>query len=77
MWLLMCALMLIFCADYGQSSGLKATYDPDAFDSMAVMNSEIWNLGGGEEGGVTSKDLLPNVRHSLIYIFPDTERYRG
>ena len=36
-------------------------YDPDAFDSMAVMNSEIWNLGEGEDSQLSSADLLPNV----------------
>ena len=37
-------------------------YDSEAFDSMAVMNSEIWNLEEGEESGLSAADLLPNVR---------------
>ena len=42
---------------------MDTSYDPDAFDSMAVMNSEIWNFGEARgEGGLTPMDLLPNVR---------------
>lgn len=37
-------------------------YDSEAFDSMAVMNSEIWNLEEGEESELSAADLLPNVR---------------
>ena len=51
--------MLSCGADFGQHT---EQYDPDAFDSMAVMNSEIWNLDTSAEGGMTTKDLLPNVR---------------
>lgn len=36
-------------------------YDPDAFDSMAVINAEEWNEGGPDEGGLTRSDLLPQV----------------
>lgn len=37
-------------------------YDPDVFDSMAVVNSELWNDGEEEEEtGTTLSDLLPDV----------------
>lgn len=54
---------LLYAVDYS-SDRLAVPYDPDAFDSMAVMNSELWNLGEGDEGCVTSTDLLPNVRNN-------------
>ncbi len=68
--------MFFVCLDYKRSEGFKMKpeqqsvtsssqmYDTDAFDSMAVMNSEIWNLGEGEtdDRKLTSTDLLPNVR---------------
>lgn len=44
-------------------------YDPDAFDSMAVMNSETWNMGEGDERGLTLHDLLPNVSIVKKYIY--------
>ncbi len=55
----------LFFVDYNKSSLLHPAtqqYDPDAFDSMAVMNSEIWNLGDGEESVISATELLPNVR---------------
>lgn len=36
-------------------------YDPEAFDSMAVINSEMWTEEGPDEGGLTSSDLIPHV----------------
>lgn len=55
--------MFCFSEDYWSSNVASTThqYDPDAFDSMAVMNSEIWNLADGDEGIFTPTDLLPNV----------------
>ena len=41
-------------------------YDSEAFDSMAVMNSEIWNMEGADESGLSATDLLPNA--SVIVI---------
>lgn len=64
-------LNFVCVADYrsrNQHLGVGKQYDPDAFDSMAVMNSEIWNLGEGDEGELTPRDLLPNVRN-LLYNF--------
>lgn len=34
-------------------------YDPDAFDSMMTMSSEMWNEGEADEKGLTKSDLLP------------------
>lgn len=41
---------------------MSGLYDPDVFDSMAVVNSELWNEGEEEEEtGTTLSDLLPHV----------------
>lgn len=37
------------------------SYDSEAFDSMALVNSEAWCEGGADEGGLTKSDLLPQV----------------
>ena len=37
-------------------------YDPDAFDSMAVINAEQWNTGGADGPKLTRADILPQVR---------------
>ena len=37
-------------------------YDPDAFDSMAVINAEQWNTGGVDGPKLTRADILPQVR---------------
>ena len=40
-------------------------YDPDAFDSMAVINSEVWN-DGHQEGKIPSVDeILPKVKSNI------------
>ena len=41
--------------------GIPSSYDPDAFDSMCTINSELWNEGGSDEAGEEvnwSEDLL-------------------
>ncbi len=43
----------------------SSQYDSDAFDSMAVVNTEEWNEGEADEGGVTRADLLPQVREEM------------
>ncbi len=41
---------------------MSCLYDSDMFDSMAVINSELWNNGDEEEEtGTTLSDLLPDV----------------
>lgn len=45
-----------------------ARYDPDAFDSMAVMNSETWNCGHQEEGRLTRDDIVPHVRSVCVCV---------
>lgn len=37
-------------------------YDPDAFDSMAVVNAEQWNKSGPDGEKLTRADILPHVR---------------
>lgn len=45
-----------------EGAGKWQPYDPDAFDSMAVVNSECWNEGGhGSENTLSRGDLLPQV----------------
>ncbi len=39
----------------------SSQYDPDAFDSLMVVNAEEWNEGQADEGGLTRDDLLPQV----------------
>lgn len=34
-------------------------YDPDVFDSMAVVNSEEWNKGGSDGEKLTRAEILP------------------
>ena len=41
------------------------SYDPDVFDSMAVINSEMWNEGDEDEADATLIDLLPHVSTSI------------
>lgn len=36
-------------------------YDPEAFDSTAVVNSEAWTEEGPDEGDLTRSDLIPHV----------------
>ena len=36
-------------------------YDPDAFDSTAVVNAEEWNKSGSDGETLTRADILPNV----------------
>ena len=36
-------------------------YDPDAFDSMAVVNAEQWNKSGPDGEQLTRADILPHV----------------
>lgn len=49
----------------GRLQGPKVQqYDPDAFDSMAVMNSEVWNVGQNDGQSVSMRDLLPKVSTS-------------
>ena len=51
---------------------LSSHYDTDAFDSMAVVNSEAWSEGGPDEKKLTRSDLLPHVgRSSLVSMRPD------
>ena len=40
---------------------LSSHYDTDAFDSMALVNSEAWSEGGPDEKKLTRSDLLPHV----------------
>ena len=40
-------------------------YDSEAFDSMAVINSEVWKEEGPDEGGLTRGDLAPQVSHRV------------
>ena len=38
------------------------SYDPEAFDSMAVVNSEAWTTGRPDGETLTRDDILPQVR---------------
>lgn len=50
---------------------LAPHYDTDAFDSMAVVNSEAWSEGGPDEKKLTRSDLLPHVgQSSLVSMHP-------
>ena len=44
-----------------QQVQLAPQYDTDAFDSMAVVNSEAWSESGHDEKRLTRSDLLPHV----------------
>jgi len=44
------------------------SYDSEAFDSMALVNSEAWCEGGADEGGLTKSDLLPQVFSLCVYV---------
>ena len=55
-----------------QQVQLSSHYDTDAFDSMAVVNSEAWSEGGPDEKKLTRSDLLPHVgRSSPVSMRPD------
>ena len=45
---------------------LPPHYDTDAFDSMAVVNSEAWSESRPDEKKLTRSDLLPHVGHSSL-----------
>ena len=47
-------------------------FDSDAFDSMAVMNSEMWNEGESDQSGLSREDILTVVgvtqcQHCVCY----------
>jgi len=48
-------------------------YDPDAFDSMAAMNSEVWNVGHNDGHTASVKDLLPNVSEKKVVNQQDSQ----
>jgi len=47
-----------------QQVQLAPQYDTDAFDSMAVVNSEAWSESEPDEKRLTRSDLLPHVGQS-------------
>ena len=56
-------VVFIHLLDYKAKSTKQhgTPFDSDAFDSMAVMNSEMWNEGGSDQVALSRDDILSVV----------------